>query len=216
MKAIVIGATGATGKELVKHLLETDWITEVTALVARKKLKEHIKLRQKLVDFDHLDKYEHLIKGDIAFSCMGTTLKRAGSKEAQWKVDYDYQYEFAKWAKENGVPVFVLLSAMNANSSAKVFYAQMKGQLEEKIQDLEFDRLNIIRPSLLIRPNSDRTMEKIGVSLFRGLNALGLAQQYTPIKVEKVARAMVESINRYTQTVNKVGVQDILQITEGL
>lgn len=216
MKAIVIGATGATGKELVKHLLETDWITEVTALVARKKLKEHIKLRQELVDFDHLDKYEHLIKGDIAFSCMGTTLKRAGSKEAQWKVDYDYQYEFAKWAKENGVPVFVLLSAMNANSSAKVFYAQMKGQLEEKIQDLEFDRLNIIRPSLLIRPNSDRTMEKIGVSLFRGLNALGLAQQYTPINVEKVARAMVESVNRYTQTVNKVGVQDILQITEGL
>src|SRR5690606_25035212 len=120
MKAIIIGGTGATGREVVKQLLADERFNAVTAFVRRPYFDQHPKLTEIIVDFENLANYENDIRGDIAFSCLGTTLKDAGGKATQWRVDHDYQLAFAKIAKTNGVERFVLLSAFGANAQSGI------------------------------------------------------------------------------------------------
>jgi uncharacterized protein YbjT (DUF2867 family) len=99
MHALLIGATGATGKDLLDLLLKDDDFHRVDIFVRRDVDSNHEKLNVHVIDFEKPDQWKHLVRGDVLFSCLGTTLKAAGSKEAQWKIDYDYQYEFAKAAR---------------------------------------------------------------------------------------------------------------------
>ena len=91
MKALVIGATGATGKDLVKQLCQDSDFDEINIFVRRRSDFHHEKVKAHLVDFDHPEEWKHLVKGDVAFSCLGTTLKSAGSKENQKVIDYDWK-----------------------------------------------------------------------------------------------------------------------------
>lgn len=202
MKAIVIGGTGATGKELVKFLLNSEQYTEVLALVARKKLADHDKLTQVVVDFSRLEEWKDLIQGDVAFSCMGTTLKSAGSKANQWIVDHDYQCLFAKICKDNGVETFVLLSAMNADSKSSFFYGKMKGVTEEDITSLNFKKLIIVKPGLLDRINSDRLGERLACSFIRTMNKIGLMKKHRPTRVDDLAYVLIQSVHLYSQKLN--------------
>src|SRR5690606_21950031 len=136
MKAIVVGGTGATGKELVAQLLEHAKFDAVVALVRRPYFKQHPKLREVIIDFENIATYLDTIRADVAFSGLGTTLKDAGSKDAQWRVDHDYQLEFATIARENGVASFVLISALGANPDSPFFYNKMKGTLEQNLRSL--------------------------------------------------------------------------------
>lgn len=192
MKAIVIGGSGATGKYLVKRLLADDRFDEIVLLLRKPTADADPKLKQVIVDFDKLDEYAEQIKGDVAFSCLGTTLKDAGSKEAQWKVDYDYQYNFAKIARQNGVTTFVLMSAQNADAKSSFFYSRMKGELEQSIEALGFDKLIIVQPGLLLRPDTDRLVEKLSVKMLSAVNKAGLLKQYAPTHVDQVAAAMIQ------------------------
>lgn len=140
MKAVIIGASGATGKEVLKQLLSNDLYTEVISLVRRKSAVEHSKLNEIIVDFDSLESYTNIINGDVAFSCLGTTIKEAGSKAAQWKIDFDYQLAFAQKAKENEVKTFVLISSIGAHVKSKFFYTQMKGKLDKEVLNLNFEK----------------------------------------------------------------------------
>ena len=124
---------------------------------------------------------------------MGTTLKAAGSKEAQWAIDYEANLEFAKAARENGVNTLVLISASGANSASRLFYQRMKGELEQAIIALNFPHLIIFRPPLLIRPNSDRLGEKIAERIFRVLNRISMLKSQRPLAVEKLAQAMLKA-----------------------
>ena len=124
---------------------------------------------------------------------MGTTLKAAGSKEAQWAIDYEANLEFAKAARENGVNTLVLISASGANSASRLFYQRMKGELEQAIIALNFPRLIIFRPPLLIRPNSDRLGEKIAERILHGFDRIGLMKSQRPLAVEKLAQAMLKA-----------------------
>ncbi|MBV7439845.1 NAD(P)H-binding protein [Weeksellaceae bacterium TAE3-ERU29] len=214
MRAVVIGGTGATGNPLIKFLLGDNEITEVISLVRNPKNEHHPKLKEIKVDFDHLENYRDEIKGDIAFSCLGTTLKVAGSKDAQWKVDYDYQYKFAEIAKENEIPTFVLLSAQNANPDSFFFYSKMKGKLEESIKKLDFKNLIIVQPSILIRPNSERFGEKVGVHFLNFVNKLGLMKNYQPLPTSKVAKALVIEGKNSNQKLKEIGVKEILNLNK--
>ena len=115
MKALVIGATGAVGKDLVQQLIEDSSVERIDIFVRREVKIPSAKVVAHVVDFDHPETWADLLQGDVLFSCMGTTIKAAGSQEAQWRVDYTYQYEAAKAAKTNGVPTYVLVSAIGAN-----------------------------------------------------------------------------------------------------
>ena len=194
MKALIIGATGATGKDLVTQLLADDTYSEVHCFVRKPLTFTHTKLHAHVVDFETPESWADLLRGDVAFSCLGTTLAAAGSKEAQWRVDYDYQYNFAEHCRNNGVPTFVLVSAAGAKAQSKLFYNRMKGQLEDAVKELEFPRLLIFQPSVLIRSNSDRSGENFTVKAFKFLNKLGILKRYRPMPTSVLAEKMRKEV----------------------
>jgi|SRR5690554_1163669 len=209
MKALIIGATGATGSDLLELLLADSKTESVEIFVRRSPEIKHDKLTVHLIDFDKPEQWSHRVKGDILFSCLGTTLKDAGSKAAQWKVDHDYQYLFAKAAKENGVGSCVLVSSVNASAKSPIFYARMKGELEEDVRRLGFARLIIFRPPSLIRRESDRTMERVGVRVLRFLNRLGLFRSMQPMPTDLLAEAMLHAAGSSGKGEHYLEPQDI-------
>ena len=202
MKALIIGATGATGKDLVTQLLTDDTYSEVHCFVRKPLPLSHPKLHAHVVNFDTPEAWADLLHGDVAFSCLGTTLAVAGSKEAQWRVDYDYQYAFAQQCKANGVPTFVLISAAGATAQSKLFYNHMKGQLEDAVKALDFSCLLIFQPSVLIRSNSDRSGENFTVKAFKFLNKLGILKRYRPMPTEVLAEKIRKEVAKVSQGIH--------------
>ncbi|MBN6066599.1 NAD(P)H-binding protein [Aggregatibacter actinomycetemcomitans] len=190
MKAILIGATGATGKVLLQQLLADETYSQVNIFVRKPTALSHPKLQEFVIDFDQPEQWRDPVQGDVLFSCLGTTIKAAGSQDAQWKIDYDYQYQFAQAARANGVPRYVLVSSFGANAKSKSFYTRMKGQLDEAVQQIGFPHCVIVRPPILERPNSDRAGEKISLAIIKGLNIIGLLKKLTPMPVATLANVM--------------------------
>lgn len=191
MPTLVIGATGAVGKDLVNQLLEEEAFGQVDVFVRRAVSVPSSKVVSHVVDFDHPERWGHLLTGDVLFSCLGTTIKAVGSQEAQWKVDYTYQYEVAKCARANGVGKLVLVSSIGADAKSNVFYTRMKGRLDDDVARLGFPGCFVLRPLSLIRKGSDRLGEKAGVAILRCLNAIGLMRSWKPMPTEEVAAAMI-------------------------
>lgn len=193
MKALIIGATGATGKDLVNVLLQDPDYTAIVIFVRRPSGMAHPKLMEILTDFDKLEEVSDHIKGDVWFSCLGTTLKTAGSKDKQRHIDYDIPAQFADIAKRNGITRMVLLSAYGASTASSVFYSRIKGELEEKIDSLAFDSYILFRPGLLLRKDTDRAGERLSAGVLKFLNSLGLIRKFRPMPTstlaEKLARA---------------------------
>src|SRR5699024_2165941 len=149
---------------------------------------------------------------DVAISCLGTTLKSAGSKENQWKIDVDYQVKFAHLAKENGILSFSLVSSFGANPQAKIFYQRMKGEIEERIKALHFENLQVFRPPSLIRPDSDRVGERLGVKMLSFLNKFGMLKSLKPLSVEDLAKAMLIKLKIANSGIEVFNPQQIHQI----
>src|SRR5690606_16658995 len=127
---------------------------------------------------------------DVLFSCLGTTLKAAGSKEGQWKIDFDIPVEFAGIACQNGVHTLVLVSAAGSSSGSKLFYSRMKGMIEDRIRKLSFRSYLIFRPGVLECPSSDRLMENMTVVILHFLNRMGLLRKYRPLHVRQLAQRL--------------------------
>jgi len=189
--AIIVGATGATGKDLLELLLKDNSFNKIDVFVRRHLDIKNEKLTVHVIDFDKSEQWKHLVKGNVLFSCLGTTLKAAGSKAEQWKIDYDYQYQFAKAARENQVKNYVLVSSQGASAKSRVFYTKMKGQLEDAVIKLQFPLLSIFNPPILIRHNSDRLGEKIGVNIIKVFNKIGLLLSLKPLSTRMLAQAMI-------------------------
>lgn len=196
MHAIIIGATGATGSDLLRLLLDDKNFTCVDVYVRRPLNIIHEKLRVHVIDFNETTHWQQTLKGDVLFSCLGTTLKAAGSKTAQWKVDYEHQLTIAKAAAENKVSQMVLVSAVFASPSSMFFYSRMKGELEKAVKELGFSKLHIFRPPFLVRKNTDRLGEKLVYRFFRPLNRIGMMQSQRPLPTEVLARSMANVSKR--------------------
>lgn len=214
MKVMLIGATGATGKYVVQHLLEDDKIEEVKIFVRKSISITHSKLKEIVIDFDKMIDWKHEMIGDVAISCLGTTLKQAGSKANQWKVDFDYQYEFAKLTNENKVNHFILLSSMNAKDDSMFFYSKLKGKLEIAIKNLKFNVLDIVQPGILIRPNSDRLGEKLSEKVIKFLNKVGLFKSYQATHVKDLAWVIKELALQNKKGTQIVSLKNILQLLQ--
>jgi uncharacterized protein YbjT (DUF2867 family) len=143
---------------------------------------------------------------------MGTTIRAAGSQDAQWKVDYTYQYEVAKAARDHGVKAYVLVSSVGANAKSKVFYTKMKGALDDAVRELGFEGCFILRAPSLIRKGSDRFGEKAGIVVLKAFNAVGLMRSFTPMPTEDVAAAMIRLAKCGRKGVETVVSQDILTV----
>ena len=192
MQAIIIGATGATGSDLLHILLNDQRYSAVKIFVRKPTGIQHPKLAEEIIDFERPEQWKAKVTGDVLFSCLGTTLKDAGSEEAQYKVDFGYQFAFAQAAKENGVSTLALISSASADARSRFFYMKMKGELEEAVRDLKFAKTVIFRPPMLIRKETDRGSEKIGLQVVSFLNKFGIFRSQKPMKTEHLAQTMAE------------------------
>ncbi len=194
--AIVIGATGLIGNHLTKLLLEDERYQTVKVFVRRSLGETDTKLEEHIVDFNNLNEWKNKVTGDEFFSCLGTTIKKAGSKDAQYKIDFTYQFETAKAAAENGVKNYLLVSSTGANSRSGNFYLRIKGELEEKISILPFDKIRIFQPSILVGEREEkRAGETYGITFMNILANIPGLKKYKPIDGRTVAKAMIKSAN---------------------
>lgn len=214
MKALVIGATGATGKDLVNQLLQDQDFEEVDIFVRKPLNINNTKLKTHIVDFEKPEDWKDLVKGDVAFSCLGTTLKTAGSKEAQRKVDYDYQYNFAKTAKENDVDDYILISSYGANPASKIFYSKMKGELEQSVKALNFNKTTIFQPGMLERKDTERTGEVLGGKIIKFANKFGILTHQKPLPTNVLAQAMINSAKIKSNSYSKIKLGSIFSFAE--
>lgn len=191
--ALIVGATGLVGAQLVKQLCESNHYISVTALVRNKLPFEHSKLTVHQVNFDAISE-ENVQFVDDVFCCLGTTRKKAGTREQFEKVDVEYPLHIAALAKHAGAHHFIVITAMGANEKSFAYYNRVKGKLEEQLQALHFPKLSIVRPSLLVgnRPEL-RLGEKSGELVLKIVNPLlvGPLKRYRAINANQVAEAML-------------------------
>ncbi len=214
LHALILGATGATGKELVKELLNNPNFYKISVFGRRVLDIENKKLFKYKIDFSELNKIKKLLLGDILFSALGTTLKQAGGKKQQFLVDYTYQYEFAKIAVENGTKNYSLVSSTGADKNSFFFYPKIKGELEESIKKLPFNKIQIFQPPTLIRQsNLARRGEKIGIKVFNRLNKIGLFKSQKPLPVKILAKIMIDAaLSKNSDRLEIFSTQDIAEL----
>ena len=193
MKALIVGATGATRRDLLELVLDNPMFDSVEIFVRRNPEIIHEKLITHIIDFDNPELWAKSVTGDVLFACLGTTRKDAGSQEQQWLVDFYYQMEFAKAAKKNEVPHYVLLSTVMASPNSHFFYTRMKGELEEAVKGLHFAKTTILRPPALERKHTDRWTETVSVGLLNFFNDKGLFEDKKPMPTDVLAKAMIMS-----------------------
>ena len=191
--AIIAGASGLIGRSLIQLILNSKDYGQVIALVRKPLGITHDKLTEQTFNFDELQDATNFPKGDDVFCCLGTTMKKAGSKEAFYKVDFTYPYELAQKALDAGATRYFLVSAMGANLRSKVYYNRVKGELEDKISFLNYRTIYIFKPSLLRgKRGESRPGESFAQAITRIIPFIGPWKKYHPIKAEKVADAMMK------------------------
>ena len=189
--SLVIGSTGLVGKKLLLELAKKD--LEVIGITRRfiSNLPENVSLIN--INFDDFLENGSLPSCDHVYMCLGTTIKKAGSQSEFKKVDFDYCLSFAKKAREAGATKFSLISSVGASPNVNNFYLKTKGEIEEEIKKIDFQAINIFRPSLLLgRRNESRFLERIGqnLSLFINLFLVGSLRKYRSVKASNVAYCM--------------------------
>lgn len=195
MRATVIGATGLIGSHLLELLLTDDNFDSVRILLRRPFDLTHPKLEKKLVDFSDMESFRLALEdSDVIFCAIGTTQKKVkGDKSAYRKVDFDIAVNAAQLGKLCGCEIFVLVSAVGANSQSNNFYLKLKGETEEAVKATGIKSIHIVRPSLLLGDRKEfRLGEKMAQWVMPVFSFL-TPSKYKPIKAIDVAKAMINS-----------------------
>lgn len=191
--ALVIGATGLVGRALVDRLAAASHVSQVLTFTRRAAAHASGKVTNHVLDFDRLEDAAAAFRGDLLFSCLGTTLKQAGSVEAQRKVDVDYQLAAARLASRNGVRHYLLVSSSMANADSRNPYLRMKGELERSVLSLPFERISIFQPSVLVGERArPRPGEAAAAAVLRAVCILPGLRRHRPIRGDEVAARMIQ------------------------
>lgn len=193
--AVIIGATGAVGREIVNEILSGEYYDRVYILgrSSISKLPEDSRLVKIIIDFDNIDFDMDILENADVFASLGTTIKIAGSKENQRKIDVDYTVNFAKLC-EGKVRSFNVVSAIGAKSKSKNFYNSLKGELEDKLKEMNLGILRIFQPSLLISKRDDgRFLEELFIKISPLFKVLlkGKTKKYSPIEASLLGKVIV-------------------------
>lgn len=192
--ALIAGSTGLIGSQLLQLLLESDRYNKVIA-ITRHDIPVHPKLSQIKIAFDDIGEKSTILKADDVFCCLGTTMKKAGSKEKFYQVDFYYPLLLAKISRAEGARQFLLVSALGADRKSSIYYNHVKGEIEEAVKEIDFEAVHIFQPSLLLGPRREKRFgEDIGKFLSKVFGFL-IPSKYKPIESIKIARAMLSMAN---------------------
>ena len=192
-KAIIAGASGLIGSNLLQILLNEPGYDEVLILVRKELPVNHKKLKQLVIDFDRLADHSKSINGDVIFSCLGTTMKKTPDLSVYRKIDHDYPLQLAQIAYQNGVAQYHMVSSLGANANASNFYLKTKGQVEEDLKQVALRTLCIYQPAFLTGDRKEsRIAEKFLIPLMKLINPLliGSLKKYRSIPAATVALTM--------------------------
>ena len=188
--ALILGASGLVGSEVLSLSLESDLYNKIVIVVRSPLTIKHNKLVEKIIDFD-MPKWEEIFPVDHVYCCLGTTIKQAGSKTNFIKVDHDYPLAFAVAAKKWESSIFSVITATGVSPKSRIFYNNVKGQLEKKLKSLELFSTLIFRPSLLLGERKEfRLGEKIGSGIAK-VTSWMTPKTYRAIHCKAVAKAML-------------------------
>jgi uncharacterized protein YbjT (DUF2867 family) len=198
LTAVVLGATGLIGEQLVQLLLNNAAFSKVRILVRRPVQLSHPKLEVEAVDFNNLTEYRSKLgHGDCIFCCIGTTNgKVKGDKIAYRKIDFDIPVNAANFGKDAGFSTYLLVSSVGANEKAANFYLNLKGHVEAAIAATGFGAFHVFRPSILLGKRKEfRLAEKTGKALMQAASVLfvGGLKKYKGIQSITVAQAMMHA-----------------------
>ncbi|NJN40929.1 MAG: NAD-dependent epimerase/dehydratase family protein [Flammeovirgaceae bacterium] len=196
--ALVAGATGMIGQQLV-NLLVNDGYYDVVKVMSRRPFDlQHTKIQNIITDLSDVSGLKEQIKADHIFCCLGTTMRKAKTKENFYKVDFTFPVEIAKHTKSLGASAFMLVSATGANKNSMFYYNRVKGDVEEALSLIGFSSLHIFRPSLLLGTREEsRIGEDVGKVVYKILGFMFPAN-VKAIDSLKVAKAMVHFAKQET------------------
>ncbi len=202
--AIVAGASGLIGKELVQKLISSDHYRMIYLLSRRKGESTHKKIKELVIDFEKINQLKFDEPVDDVFCTLGTTMKQAGSRDNFQKVDFEYVVALANLGKQAGTSKFLVISAMGASSKSAIFYNKVKGMTEEALIKIGFKQLVIFRPSLLLGERKETRFAEILSGFLMKAFSFIIPDNYKAIKAEKVADSMLKMAIKSTGTVSIV------------
>jgi uncharacterized protein YbjT (DUF2867 family) len=200
--ALIIGSTGLIGSQLLNLILDSNDYLKVITFVTRDSGIKHKKLTQHIIDFDKPEMFQELVVGDDFFCTIGTTISKAGSKNAFRKVDFEYPKQFAAFALKNKVKQFLIISSLGADAKSSNFYLKTKGEIQDFLKDCNFESVSVLQPSLLLGNRTEfRLGEKVGAFFMKTFSFVfqGNLKKYKPIESKTVAKALL----KIAQTNNK-------------
>ena len=190
--AVVAGATGLIGNELITQLATSNDYSDVIALVRRPVKSEYHNVTNVVADLGNPGSALSGYTPDDVFCCLGTTMAKAGSKEKFYEVDFTYPVELAKATLSLGAKQYLLVTALGADRSSSIYYNRVKGEVEDAIRAMGFRTIHILRPSLLLGPREEKRTGEDAAKLFYRLFGFLIPEKYKAIEAITVARAMVE------------------------
>ena len=211
--ALIIGATGLVGEQCLNELLASSAYEKVIALTRKKLALQNSKLQNIVTDFENLELIKDQLKADDIFCAMGTTIGKAGSKEAFRKVDFEIPLQVAQLGLWNGAKKFILVSSLGADAASLVFYSKTKGELENALSDLKFESLVILRPSILLGDRKERRVgEEIGRFAAEKLSFLfaGPLKKYRGTPADLLGKLMVNMAQQKIKGVRILENEEIL------
>lgn len=216
--ALVAGATGSTGRHLVRQLNASTHYDNVIVVHRRSTgLADLNKVTEIILDFDDLENQLNTgVQVHDVFCALGTTMKKAGSKEQFSKVDYDYVVGLANWCRLQKAQQFTVISSIGAKASSPFFYLKTKGHMEEELKKMELPSLHVMRPSILEDPDREETRiaEKISLGAMKTASAIlpGPLKNHKPTPVWMLAHAMITVSLQEKEGIHYYNTNDIHQI----
>lgn len=193
--ALIAGPTGLVGQYLLQRLVLDPAYSSVRALARRPLALQHPSLRLLQTDLADPSTLGASLQADDVFCCLGTTMRRAGSRAAFEDVDYRMVVDLARAARAAGAHQFIVVSAVGASTHSPAYYNRVKGRMEAAVSALGFSAVHIVRPSLLLGERTEqRPSEALAQKLSPYLSPLmaGPLMRYRPVAAEDVAEAMLQ------------------------
>ena len=212
LTAILAGATGLVGGECLRQLLEDPRYGRVVVVTRRDvgSAAQHDKVRQVVVEFEHLGEKRARLRGDHVFCALGTTIRKAGSQERFRQVDYEYPLRLAQLTLRNGARHFALVSALGASRSSPFFYSRVKGETEQGLREMGWPSASILRPSVIAGERAEsRPLERLSEHLLRIAPAT-----WRPVSAHDIAAAMIAAARREAPGVTTVESRDISRFAQ--